>query len=473
MNGAQPGIAVDRALRRVVQSYGRHALDDPVALRAALRACAPELPSAEVELLVTVGASGAWEPVRQATLTGTDPALAVPDAARAVQGATALGAADAERACRAFAAALVPAGQPAGRRIVWDTEGSPLPVTVPDGVAAPAVGDVPAGARRPRGRAVAAVAAGLAVVLAAVVLVVLTSGTGQPPTPDRFAVDQVAQRYRALGATLLDGALRCAPLPPDPGELERVDCSFGGWSVVLTGYDSAFRLTRVRELAVTAQPDAVRQAAATDPRATFAMRERSGADPVRDRSTATVYWDAQDPRPVSATITTTELSLPALARFWDTRGVATVQRPAVPGAEFDSAALWLLAAPFVERTGASCGPIPERKYPYYGAIEGVQCRYPNGATIDFNRVGNAEQLQSNRRGFASPDGTAPGSLRLSAWNADDDRQLHGQLIEYSLATEPGSHLYFDELELLTFARLYHPSLSQDQLKAFWADVRAG
>jgi hypothetical protein len=475
MNGPGSGTTADGALRRVVQAYGRLALDDPVALRAALRACAPELPEAEVELLVAVGGSGAWEPARRATAAGTDPARAVADAMDAVQGSTALAPADAERACRAFAAALASSGSeppgaetPAGHRIDWGSEAPPsLAAALPGG---PLPGSPPA---TPPRRGLLLPVAGVAVVMvAALAILLVVIGRDDPqPVPDRYAVDQVALRYRALGATLLDGALRCAPLPPAPGELEKVDCSYGGWSVVLTWYDSGFRLDQARGREVVAQPDAAREAVARDAQASFAMRERSGSRPTLDPATASVYWDAQDPRPVSATISTTELSLPALVRFWDGRGAANLRRPAVPGAEFDSAALWLMAAPFVNVDGVSCGPVPEEQPPYYGAVESVRCRYPNGVTADFNRVGNTEQLQDNRKAFASAEDTAPGSLRLGGWSSDDG-ELRGQLAEYVLAAQPGPHLYFDQPELLTFAHLFHPELTQDQLKAFWVDTSA-
>jgi hypothetical protein len=448
------------ALRRVVEDHGRHTLGDPAALRAALPATGTTLTGSEVDALVAVAGSDAVQRLVSATERGVMPSAAVAYALPEARESTSLPAADAERACRAFAEALGAAATPApGRyRIDWD------------GPAAAPVSTLPIPPQRwhllSRPLLVASGIA-LGLVAAAVLTVVLVRGTGAPaqPPPDRHAVDQVAQRYRALGATLLDGALRCAPLQPAPGELERLDCSFGAWSVVLTGYDSPSRLADARERAMAETPDAARESVTTGPDAAFAMRETAG-----DRATATIYWDADLPRPVSASVSTTELSLPALVAFWDARGVGTITRPEVPGAAFESAALWSLADSFVSPVDSTCGPVPaDRSYPR--AAEEVRCIYPNGVRVDFVLVDTAEQIYEYRRYYASPDGTVPDTLRVGGWSSGTD-EVRGQLMEYVLVADGFSYLYFDDATLPAFGLMFD-GRGQEDLEAFWADVSSG
>jgi hypothetical protein len=448
-------------LDEVVASHGRAALDDPVALRAALRGLASD---DEVSLLVTVVESGAVETLRRALRRGTASA-AIDAAVRAVLAHTPLDESEARRACTAFAAALD--GPPAGTEtgVGGPTRGAgtgashvesggladtqdPVPLSW-DGPGARPAATVPLASPRRR-RTPVWIALGGLVLLAGLSAFLLLRPVPTPP-PDRFAVDQVGQRYRALGATLLDGALRCAPVPTSPGERERVDCSFGSWSVVLAEYDSSGRLADHRAQATADDPNAARQAVAPG----WGLKETTAQ--------ATAYWEAEAPRPMSATITTDDLSLPALAAFVDGRGTPT-PRPAVPGPEFDDAALWTLARPFVARTAATCdGQTPDEAIG--GSVESVKCRYPDGVTAEFVLRPSTDDVLLFRANYAGPDGARPGSTRLGAWA---DGPVRGQLVEYVGADDGVPYLYWDQPDLQAFGLMYAPGRSQDELKSFWA-----
>lgn len=279
------------------------------------------------------------------------------------------------------------------------------------------------------------------------------------PPPDRFAVDQVAQRYRALGLDLLAGARRCAPVAPEPGERERVDCNFGDWSMVLIDHDTPGRLGEARTRAVAAPAGAVRSADAMQGDTAFVMhQERSG--------TSTVYWDTETPRPLSATISTGELSPAELLAFWDTRASTLLRRPEFPGAEFASATLWELAGPFVKASGATCAPTPVE----HMFAEAAECRYSNEAVMEFTLLADPEQFGRYRNRFASEANTLPGTLRLGAWLLEGDSENRGQLAEYASAPGGDSYLYFDDSDALAFGLVFHPDLSQDELKAFWSSI---
>lgn len=243
-------VTVEESLRRVVDGYGHHALTDPVALRSALRACGTELAPEDVEVLVTVAGSGTLDGLRSARTRGAGPEAALDRAVRETQTRTGMAPGRTRWACRGLATALgllddppsapdqperaLPDAASAQHRVSWEeltgAHGSGTrPISEPV--------HPPPSTRRPR-RAWLLVAAASALLAAAVVAAIALAPGRPAPAPDRYAVDQVAQRYRALGANLLTGAVRCAAVAPDPGELERVDCSFGGSSVILVGYDT-------------------------------------------------------------------------------------------------------------------------------------------------------------------------------------------------------------------------------------------
>ena len=209
-------------LAEIVRRYGRHALTDPVALRAALRETGASLPAPEQDALAAVAGSPeladllrrdgeAAPPADQiAARTGIPPGW-VGWAWTAL--AEALRAGD-RTATQPLAEPTLP--PPDEYRVSWN---APPPTS-------------PVRARR------WPLAAAMAVVLAATaggaLWFVRAGGTApDPPPPDRYAVDQVAQRYRALGARLLDGVTRCAQLPAAPGEVERVGCDVGTVSFTL------------------------------------------------------------------------------------------------------------------------------------------------------------------------------------------------------------------------------------------------
>jgi hypothetical protein len=324
----------------------------------------------------------------------------------------------------------------------------------------PAVAQAPVGAGGRRARtATVLIAAALAVAAVAAGALLVPWHPADPQEPDRYAVEQVAKRYRALGAGLLSGALRCAPLAPTPGDQEVAQCTFGAWSVALTAYDTTDRLLDARRRASTPATDSVRAAARTEGGAAFAMDETAGG-------TVTVYWDTTAPRPVSASVSTTDLSLPDLLGFYDDRGFAALTRPEPPGAGFAHGRLWAFAAPFVEGRGTTCGPIPVKKK-FDDATEGVRCSYPNGVGVDFALLPGPELAQYYRGIFLAEDHlTTPGTLRLGTWQPEGGPE--GRTAEYVATNDHLPYLYFDRPDTFCFGLMFQKGFTQDQLKAFWA-----
>jgi hypothetical protein len=139
-----------------------------------------------------------------------------------------------------------------------------------------------------------------------------------------------------------------------------------------------------------------------------------------------------------------------------------VDPPEPPGLAFASGRLWVLARPFVEQLGGTCGPLPaDRADP--DAAEGVSCVFGNGADIDFVLAATPRDFQQYRDSFASDYLTAPGSKRIGSWSG-------GQWVEYVQAEDGNSRLYFDRPDLGAFGVLFHPDLDQAQLRAFWDRV---
>jgi hypothetical protein len=312
-----------------------------------------------------------------------------------------------------------------------------------------------------RSRALVGAAVVVAVVVAALLSGIALATRSPPPAPeaDRYAVEQVAQRFRALGAGLLDGALRCSPLDRAPAEPDHVTCDFGAWSVDLVEYGSTPDLLAARDRATAAGPDVARTAATRTGDGSFGLAETVSG-------TSTVRWDSAVPRPVSATVSTSALTLPQLLAFTDTRGFALVDRPEPPGAAFASGRLWVLAGPFVERLGGTCGPLPgSRSYP--GSTEAVRCVFGNGADIDFVLVANPDDFTEYRDGFTSDYLTLPGTRRTGPWPGGGP---DGRWVEYVQSQDGDSRLYFDRPELGAFGLVFHRDLDQPQLRAFWDQV---
>ncbi|WP_214407504.1 hypothetical protein, partial [Pseudonocardia lacus] len=334
----------------------------------------------------------------------------------------------------------------AAARIAWDeTTARAVPATA-------------AARPRPRLRWIALVL-GAVLALVAVGLAVWTPSAGTPPAVDPSSPEQVAQRYRALGADLVRAVLRCSALTPDPGETERVSCDFGGLTVQLVGYDSTGRLRAHRDAALAPGQDSARSASTTGAGAAFAMDEAVGGG-------STVYWDVESPRPVSATVTAAR-PLAEVLDFYDERRSTAVQRPEMPGAAFASPALWDLASTVVDGGRGQCEPTARDKY-FSGVVEQVACTFPNGVLGDFGRFVDSRAVTFYRTSTASADYTVPGTVRTGSWNDfDDPADSQAQLIEYVLAADGDSYLYYDRRETLCFGLLYHPDHSQDRLKEFF------
>lgn len=236
-------------------------------------------------------------------------------------------------------------------------------------------------------------------------------------------------------------------------------CGFGAWSMVLVTYDTPSRLRDARELATAADAAAVRAAELTEGAGAFAVDQNLDG-------LTTVYWDTESPRAMSASVSTTELTAAELVAFWDARRAAVVQRPELPGADFESPRLWEIASPWVGRSDADCVRSTGEQA-FTEAVEQVACRFPNGVEAQFVLLPDRAELTRFRASFASEESTLPGTQRLGGWLLDSDTDNRGQLAEYVLATNGNSYLYFDQEATFTFALMYHQDMTQDQLKEWW------
>jgi hypothetical protein len=434
--------AMTETLTRVRTRYGPAALLDPVALRGALRTLDGVAPTV-AEALTAVVDSGAADRLRAAD--ADDPGPALDAATGAVLRAPGVAEADARRACEAFLAAFAA-----------DERGDP-PAIRWDATARVAGAGGAGGAARHR-RVLVGVGVLVAVAVGVAVVVLLTRPTAEPAAPDRYAIDQVAQRYRALGSALLAGAERCAPSDPQPGQTERVECTFvgEGWSMVLTSYDTASRLAEVRRQTVRPAADSLRSADAidADTDTAFAMAESPAGAP-------TVYWDTTAPRPVSASLTSSTLPLPDLVDRYDTRG-PTAQRPEVPGADFRSGDLFVLSQAVGDDGGCEPGDVDGQPE----VLEIVSCTYPNGVSSTFIRLADYQDLVGYRTRYASEAGKVPGTLRgVGAWEAEGETK--GQFAEFVAVDDGNAHIYFDDEAALCLGLITHPDLGQDELRELW------
>ncbi|WP_214406052.1 hypothetical protein [Pseudonocardia lacus] len=350
---------------------------------------------------------------------------------------------------RPTAAELRPAvGRPSpsgGGRISWDERTRPTRRPAP----------APAPTRRRGPWIVAAVLVVLVVGAVAVLVAVLRGADDARPAaaPDRFAPDQVALRYRALGADLLAGALRCADLGSGPGLAEVVTCDFGGWALVLTEYETADGLRDVRDLLLSPRPESARSASRTAPGAAFLM------DQDRDGTTR-VYWDVESPRPVSAVASTTALTMAELVEAFDDRGFTALQRPPQPGAPFDSPALWEFASGLVTNAGGTCTPRPT-KDAYATAAEQVDCDFAGGAEASYVLFADPQDLAGERAGHVSPLETVPNTHRTGSYGSD------AVFADYVLAADGEAYVYYDRGDLATFALVWQDGQPLEQVRAFW------
>jgi hypothetical protein len=331
----------------------------------------------------------------------------------------------------------------------------------------------------------AVVALSVAGATAATIGVIALNRDGTPesaPVVDRFALSQVAQRYRELGAALLAGARRCVPLSPQVGEVERVRCDFADRRLELVQYSSAARLRLERARTVDSTIEWVRFGQVLDRDAAFTMHEdRTGA--------ATVYWDSVLPRPQSAVVTnstgseTTDgtgatiarLSLPELVDFYDSRRFGGLVRPELDAAQFRSGVLADLAQNDLNESEMHCRADPGG--PFQRAAEQVTCRFREGVTAWYVLVEDADSYAVYRKDVASSANAVPGSHRTEAWKISTDHK-GGTLTYYEESTTSQSVLYselvyrdpadqFSREPTLAMAVYRHPTMSPAELKAWW------
>ena len=521
------------ALTLVAASHGGATLIDPVALRTALGAAdVPGLAPDETELLVAVSGSGLVPRLRSAA--GTAEEATVAQATVRVIAAGGHSDVAVQQAVYAFVTALRGSGTdptkptaPGPDTLFGTLPGpdddrtqDPLLDTASSAVAAPAPGhavltwddgtgvagpvppeppvtpmllvarSAPAGRQTVGNRLVpvllnsrtAVVALTVAAAAAAAIVVIVLNRSGAPePTPvvDRFALSEVAQRYRALGATLLAGARRCVPLAPQVGEVERVRCDFADHTLDLVQYGSAARLRQDRARTVDSTLEWVRFGQVLDQDATFSMHEdRTGA--------ATVYWDSVLPRPQSAVVTNSagsaatggtiaRLSLPDLVDFYDGRRFGGLTRPELDGVQFRSGVLADLAQNDLNEREMRCRADPAG--PYRRAAEQVTCTFREGVTAWYVLVDDAASYAVYRKDIASSANAVPGSHHSEAWDVSTDHK-GGTLTFYQEMSTSQSVLYSELVyrdpagrapgqRTLAIAVYRHPTMSPAQLKAWW------
>jgi hypothetical protein len=319
---------------------------------------------------------------------------------------------------------------------------------------------------------------------AAVGVIALNRDGRQEPAPvaDRFALSEVAQRYRELGAELLAGARSCVPLAPQVGEVERVRCEFADRTLDLVQYGSAARLRLARARTVDSTIEWVRFGQVLDQDVAFSMHEdRTGA--------ATVYWDSVLPRPQSAVVTNSagseatdgtaatiaRLSLPELVDFYDGRRFGGLTRPELDAAQFRSGVLADLAQNDLNEQGMQCRAEPGG--PFRRAAEQVTCTFREGVKAWYVLVEDADSYADYRKDIASSANAVRGSHHTEAWNVSTDHK-GGTLTYYEESTSNQSILYSElayrdpagpgrRQPTLALAVYRHPTMSPAQLKAWW------
>ncbi|MFI7541192.1 hypothetical protein [Actinoplanes sp. NPDC049599] len=519
------------ALTHVAVTHGGAALVDPVALRAALGAGGvPRLAPHEADLLVAVAGSGLVPRLRSAAGTAEEDTVAQ----TAVRVVAAAGYSDVavRRAVKAFVTALRGPGTdptkpwpigsaggtagveteldadptqdpvlhtmspaaaavtPAHAVLSWD-DGTgtsdpvtPLPPVTPSGPADRRTGGNRLVAALRRGRTAVVILCLAGATAATIGVIALNRDGVQEPAPvvDRFALSEVAQRYRELGATLLAGARRCVPLAPQVSEVEHVRCDFTDRTLDLVQYGSAAQLRLERARTVDSTIEWVRFGQVLDRDAAFSMHEdRAGA--------ATVYWDSVLPRPQSAVVTNSagseatgeagstiaRLSLPELVDFYDGRRFGGLTRPELDAAQFRSGVLADLAQNDLNEPELRCRADPGG--PFRRAAEQVTCTFKEGVTAWYVLVDDADSYAVYRKDIASSANAVPGSHHSEAWEVSTDHK-GGTLTYYQESTTSQSVLYSElvyrdtagqgaEQRTLAIAVYRHPTMSPAQLKAWW------
>ncbi|WP_214408152.1 hypothetical protein [Pseudonocardia lacus] len=312
--------------------------------------------------------------------------------------------------------------------------------------------------RAPERRRIVGIAlfAGVLALVACLVAVLPRFATAPTPPPvDPYAVDEVAQRYRALGATLLAGVLTCAPHVPQPGQAEAVGCSFGAWTLLLVSHADRAALDAHRATSSTRGPATTRWATTGEPDSVSVLSETA-------TGAATVYWDSTTPRPVSATATAAALPLPDLLAAVDARGVPRAL-PELPGPAFRSGTLWALAEPHTD--GRSCRARPAAEQ-LASSAEEVRCGLADGVEALFVRDRNAATFEKTRAAFRSGTTAVPGSLRSGEWRPPGGTGPAGLLLSYRYAPDDVPQLYADHPETSSWV-LLRGTGTPERLREFW------
>ncbi|GLZ41981.1 hypothetical protein [Actinokineospora sp. NBRC 105648] len=471
---------MDDRLTEVVRRFGRHALTDPVALRAALRETGNRFTAREVDALAAVAGS----PELAALSTESD-------IASVVAHWTSVPAIEVQWALRAFLAPAKPLTRLLTDHEQTQTDESTRAVAIEQATehvqdaptsrvepaaqladTAPPLGnyaaahrvtweDVPTPTRTRVVWLPIVIVAVLALVGGGVFL--LNRDTEQPPAPppDRYATDQVAARYRALGARLLDDALRCAQLPARPSEVERVSCDIGTSTLTLTTYDAPSRLAETRRSEVP-ETGAVRSARAEQQGAGFAMAEiESGA--------ATIRWDIDSPRPVSANLTTDRGGLTPILTTYDALQFGGLARPDLPGPAFTSGVLWAFAEnQVINAEKPQCQQVPVAA----GTTEMVKCPLTDGGMLTFALAATRADLIKQRTENAAGGGKVPGTVQVRAWNHSTGGDITGQFITFTTADDKSPTIYFDDDQTLAYGYLFGaPGSSPEALDDRWQHGR--
>lgn len=442
-------VAVGDPLVMILRRFGPETRRDAKALSAALRSVPEPVAISDIEALEAAVYSGAVDELAARISGGQPPDLALNGAADLASRAAGIGSEQARRACAALgvadgilpdagAAPPEPPESDSGASGAAPAEGVTTLVAAPsdppahgpqDGGGAGQAGqlrwdewepnpspDLPA--HPPRRRWVVPVAVlGVLLLLAGggvVVAFLVRPGPPKQVPPDPFAVTAVADRYRALGATLLEGATRCSPTDAAAGEVERVRCEFAEYDLMLSTYQTAATQRTARDVALNTEGSR-RSARTTEDVAAFAMEQKTDGS-------SRVYWDVTQPRPVSATVSRGNTDLPDLIGWWDGRGFTALKRPeatGLPDDAFKSDELKKLASDWLNAPGAVCTSGTQT----FGQRELVTCYWDNDVVASFYLAPDRAAFEANRQYYLSDAGTVSGTFSMSRSGGSPRRNL--------------------------------------------------
>lgn len=489
--------AVDDPLVMVLRRFAPDTLRDAGALDAALRSVPEPVAISDIHALAAAAYSGAVDELAARVSSGQPPSLALDGAADRVARVCGMSPDQARKACAALGIALgvlpdqidgafrthppdpsvtgpdspstVPttamaapgphygSGAPQEGRPGWGG----WPVTPP---VFPPVGDQ---GRAPRRRfwLIPVGVFGALLVGGLVAGAVLLTREPAPVPPDPFAVPSVAERYGALGSTLLAGVTRCSPTDAAAGETERVRCEFAEFDLILSTHETAATLQTARDVALNTD-GSLRSARLNEDVAALAMEETTA-----ERSR--VYWDVTQPRPMSATVSRDNTDLPDLIAWWDARGFSALTRPEVPALpkdEFQSDDLQEFAKDFLGAPGVRC----QTETPMDGKEESVACTWANGVVVFFFLASGRSALEETRQDFLFnvEQKAAPGSFfrEPTGWSDQDKPAVkQGEYSQYLTADNGAAIIYFDQDSTLCWAFMYASSGDLQRLREFWAN----